>query len=148
MGDEDEWGCGRIGGQLGQRLDQVLTAAEAGIEQFRMIKGPITFKKKMLDAKHEYELDMERAGLPPAPPIRPAAMVETPAPGGTAAPGGAAVAGAAAATADLDETKAVNTELSPDEVTRTLNNLADLRDRGAITVAEYEAKKAELLSRL
>ena len=28
-----------------------------------MIKGPITFKKKMLDAKHEYELDMERAGL-------------------------------------------------------------------------------------
>ena len=75
-------------------------------------------------------------------------MVETPAPGGTAAPGGAAVAGAAAATADLDETKAVNTELSPDEVTRTLNNLADLRDRGAITAAEYEAKKAELLSRL
>ena len=127
---------------------KVLTAAEAGIEQFRMIKGPITFKKKMLDAKHEYELDMERAGLPPAPPIRPSAMVETPVPGGTAAAGGPAVAGAAAATADLDETKAVNTELSPDEVTRTLNNLADLRDRGAITAAEYEAKKAELLSRL
>ena len=53
---------------------RVLTAAEAGIEQFRMIKGPITFKKKMLDAKHEYELDMERAGLPPAPPIRTEAM--------------------------------------------------------------------------
>ena len=36
----------------------------------------------------------------------------------------------------------------PDEVTRTLANLADLRDRGAITAAEYEAKKADLLSRL
>ena len=59
-----------------------------------------------------------------------------------------AAAAAASAAADLDETKAVNTELSPDEVTRTLNNLADLRDRGAITAEEYEAKKADLLSRL
>ena len=33
----------------------------------------------------------------------------------------------------------------PDEVTRTLASLADLRDRGAITPEEYEAKKAELL---
>ncbi len=29
-----------------------------------------------------------------------------------------------------------------------LSELADLRDRGTITPAEYEAKKAELLSRL
>jgi hypothetical protein len=35
-----------------------------------------------------------------------------------------------------------------DEVTRTLASLADLRDRGAITPEEYEAKKADLLSRL
>ena len=49
---------------------RVLTAAEAGIESFRMIRGPITFKKRMLDAKHEYEVDMERAGSPPSPPIR------------------------------------------------------------------------------
>ena len=123
---------------------KVLTAAETGIESFRMIKGPITFKKKMLDAKHEFELDMERAGLPPAPPIRDTAM--TPA---QSAPIVAAPAAAAAATRDdLDETKAVNTELIPDEVTRTLNNLADLRDRGAITTDEYDAKKADLLSRL
>ena len=38
--------------------------------------------------------------------------------------------------------------VDPDEVTRTLANLADLRDRGAITPEEYEAKKADLLSRL
>ena len=122
----------------------MLTAAETGIESFRMIKGPITFKKKMLDAKHEFELDMERAGLPPAPPIRQESMMAAPA---TAAPATAATA-AAPASADLEETRAVNTELSPDEVTRTLNNLADLRDRGAITAEEYEAKKADLLSRL
>ena len=36
----------------------------------------------------------------------------------------------------------------PDEVTRTLASLADLRDRGAISAEEYEAKKADLLARL
>jgi uncharacterized membrane protein YdbT with pleckstrin-like domain len=35
-----------------------------------------------------------------------------------------------------------------DDVTATLTKLADLRDKGAITPAEYEAKKAELLGRL
>jgi hypothetical protein len=33
-------------------------------------------------------------------------------------------------------------------VTATLARLADLRDKGAITPADYEAKKAELLGRL
>ncbi|MGD0017659.1 MAG: PH domain-containing protein [Candidatus Limnocylindrales bacterium] len=37
---------------------------------------------------------------------------------------------------------------SSDDVTATLAKLADLRDKGAITPAEYEAKKAELLGRL
>ncbi len=36
----------------------------------------------------------------------------------------------------------------PDEVARTLTALADLRDRGAISAEEYEAKKADLLGRL
>jgi uncharacterized membrane protein YdbT with pleckstrin-like domain len=34
------------------------------------------------------------------------------------------------------------------EVTAALAQLAELRDKGAITVAEYEAKKAELLGRI
>jgi hypothetical protein len=97
----------------------------------------------MLDAKHEFELDMERAGLPPAPPIRQTPVSEAPA---MSAPAPLPAAPVPAMAGDPDETKAVNTELSPDEVTRTLNNLADLRDRGAITTEEYEAKKAELLS--
>ena len=48
----------------------VLTASESGIEQMRMLRSPIAFKKKMLDAKHEYEVDMEREGWAPSPPIR------------------------------------------------------------------------------
>jgi len=40
------------------------------------------------------------------------------------------------------------TAASSDDVTATLAKLADLRDKGAITPAEYEAKKAELLGRL
>jgi hypothetical protein len=40
------------------------------------------------------------------------------------------------------------TTMSADEVTRTLASLADLRDRGAISADEYEAKKADLLRRL
>ena len=37
---------------------------------------------------------------------------------------------------------------SSDDVTGTLAKLADLRDKGAITPAEYEAKKTDLLGRL
>jgi uncharacterized membrane protein YdbT with pleckstrin-like domain len=37
---------------------------------------------------------------------------------------------------------------STDDVTETLAKLADLRDKGAITPADYEAKKAELLGRI
>jgi uncharacterized membrane protein YdbT with pleckstrin-like domain len=38
--------------------------------------------------------------------------------------------------------------MSPDEVTKALGDLADLRDRGALSGDEYEAKKADLLGRL
>lgn len=103
----------------------VLTASESGIEKMRMIRSPIVYKKKMLDAKHEYEVAMEREGMAPSPPIREG----SPAPVATAA---------AAAPAAPD----------PDDVTKTLASLADLRDRGAISAEEYEAKKAELLDRL
>ena len=124
----------------------VLTASESGIDKMHMLRKPIVFKKAMLDAKHEFEVDMERAGWQPSPPIRdtpvaPAAATAT-TPGGplaTAAPGPAAPSAPAPAPAP---------RVDPDEVTRTLANLADLRDRGAITPEEYEQKKADLLSRL
>jgi hypothetical protein len=145
----------------------VLTAAEAGIERFRMIIDPIGFKRAMLDAKHEYEVDMERAGWQPSPPIRAAGAGAAGAasPGGsTSQPGGAGATGtpgsasppAAAGSANAPTSPvaapvapaAPAPRVDPDEVTRTLANLADLRDRGAISAEDFEAKKTDLLSRL
>jgi uncharacterized membrane protein YdbT with pleckstrin-like domain len=122
----------------------VLTASEAGIDKMHMLRKPIAFKKAMLDAKHEFEVDMERAGWQPSPPIRdaaPAAAAATTArtPSAGSSPGPTTNAAPSAPPA---------TRADPDEVTRTLANLADLRDRGAITPEEYETKKADLLSRL
>jgi hypothetical protein len=121
----------------------VLTASESGIDAMKMLRSPIEFKKRMLDAKHAFEVGMEREGWAPSPPIRDAAPVVASAPGvGAASPGPApAMAPAAGAAAPAPMANA-------DEVTRTLASLADLRDRGAITPEEYEAKKADLLSRL
>ena len=115
----------------------VLTASEAGIDKMHMLRKPIAFKKAMLDAKHEFEVDMERAGWQPSPPIRDSA------PAAAAATTAGATPGATASPAPTPTPRA-----DPDEVTRTLANLADLRDRGAITPEEYEHKKADLLSRL
>lgn len=121
----------------------VLTASESGIDKMKMLRKPIVFKKAMLDAKHEFEIDMERAGWQPGPPIRDTPVA--PAAAAATSPGGAPVAGAAVAAASAPTPAP---RVDPDEVTRTLANLADLRDRGAITPEEYEAKKADLLSRL
>jgi hypothetical protein len=128
----------------------VLTASEAGIDKMHMLRKPIAFKKAMLDAKHEFEVDMERAGWQPGPPIRETSAGPVGAPTQTgAAPMGV---GAGAAAAPVTNAPAASPppppRADPDEVTRTLANLADLRDRGAITPEEYEGKKADLLSRL
>ncbi|MGH2511719.1 MAG: PH domain-containing protein, partial [Candidatus Limnocylindrales bacterium] len=125
----------------------VLTASETGIDKMRMLRGPIVFKKAMLDAKHEFEVSMEREGWAPAPPIRDGAIAPTPAPLPTVSawangPGAAAATPSAAPAAPSQAPD--RPRANPDEVTRTLANLADLRDRGAITPEEYEAKKADL----
>jgi uncharacterized membrane protein YdbT with pleckstrin-like domain len=119
----------------------VLTASESGIDTMRMIRSPIVFKKKMLDAKHDYEVDMERAGWAPTPPLRDGRPAQAD-PGATTSPNPSVAAAAAAPAPPPARTS------DPDEVTRTLASLADLRDRGAISPEEYEAKKADLLGRL
>jgi uncharacterized membrane protein YdbT with pleckstrin-like domain len=132
----------------------ILTAAEAGIERFRMIVNPISFKRAMLDAKHEYEVDMERSGWQPSPPIRAAAAAATasrtpePAPEMRAADALTKDAASEPVASAVNEPTSLPQRGNADEVTRTLANLADLRDRGAISAEEYEAKKADLLSRL
>jgi uncharacterized membrane protein YdbT with pleckstrin-like domain len=119
----------------------VLTASESGIETMRMIRSPIVYKKKMLDAKHDYEVDMERAGWAPTPPLREGRPAQAD-PGATTAPTASVAAPVAASAPPPARTS------DPDEVTRTLASLADLRDRGAISPEEYETKKADLLGRL
>jgi Bacterial PH domain/Short C-terminal domain len=111
---------------------EILTASESGISLLRMLPHPDDFKRAMLDAKHDLEMELSGARPLPSPALRAAAPVPTPAP--------AAATPAAAAPP--------SSSMSADDVTRTLASLADLRDRGAISADEYEAKKAELLGRL
>jgi hypothetical protein len=115
---------------------EILTASESGISRLRMLRDADGFKRAMLDAKHELELELSGARPMPGPAIRTGGPVSgAPTAGAPAATGSAPAAAPAAA-------------VSADDVTRTLSNLADLRDRGAISAEEYEAKKADLLRRL
>jgi hypothetical protein len=120
---------------------EILTAAETGVDRFRMIRNPVGFKKAMLDAKHEYEQDLAGGNYAPSPPLRtepPRAQAPAPV---TSAAGDATVSSGSPG-------RPPAAALSSDDLTRTLSNLADLRDRGAISAEEYERKKADLLSRL
>ena len=123
----------------------ILTAAETGIERFRMIRNPVGFKKAMLDSKHEYERDVAGGSYAPSPPLR-AEPITRPPVAPVAAPVTGDVGDDTVSASTLG--RAPNAALSPDELTRTLSSLADLRDRGAISPEEYERKKADLLSRL
>ena len=116
----------------------ILTASESGISRFRMLIEPVKFKRSMLDAKHEYERDLAGGGYAASPPLR----AEPPAPGGPPTDETSTTPMPVATPPPAGE------PLSRDEVTRTLNSLADLRDRGAISADEYERKKADLLARL
>lgn len=116
----------------------ILTASETGISRLRMLRQADDFKRAMLDAKHELELELSGARPLPSPPLRSAPHPEP-------APGGAGIGAAPVSSASAAASRA---EMSADELTRTLSSLADLRDRGAISAEEYEAKKADLLRRL
>jgi Bacterial PH domain/Short C-terminal domain len=99
----------------------ILTAADVAIDRYRMLNQAPAFKRTMLNEKHELEGEFSRPL--PGPPLRAAPM----APAAPPPP---------------------PREMAPEEVTRALASLADLRDRGAISAEEYESKKAELLARL
>lgn len=108
-----------IGRMLGYGEIDLLTASDAGTSKIRFLPDADGFKKALLDAKHEHEL----------------------------------VVGGGRALQDVVATAAAATppsrgSMSADEVDSSLSRLADMRDRGLITEAEYEAKKRELLERL
>ena len=109
----------------------VLTASEEGIERLRMLRDAKDFKKAMIEAKHELEIEVARPVMPPirSEPAPVAAAPVAPAPPPTPAPAAPAAPAATAIAAALDR-------------------LGDLRDRGLITPEEYAAKRQELLDRL
>lgn len=118
----------------------ILTASESGISRFRMLVQPVTFKRAMLDAKHEYEQDISGPGYADSPPLRGDPVVVS---GPGSPPSDETVSTAVPAAQP-----APAAPLTQEEVTRTLNSLADLRDRGAISADEFERKKTDLLGRL
>ena len=113
-----------FGRMLGYGDLDILTANEQSVDRYRMLAEAQTFKRTMLEEKHKLEQDVFQI---PAPPLR-------------AAPPPAAEPAPAAAPAAR--------QMSSDEITGALGDLADLRDRGAISPEEYEAKKQDLLGRL
>jgi hypothetical protein len=126
---------------------EILTASETGISILRMLRQPDDFKRAMLDAKHDLELELSGAKPLPAPPIRMPSAPRDTMTGGAPGPMSAPSAGPGPAPSAAS-TGSARADLTADEVTRTLGSLADLRDRGAISAEEYEAKKADLLRRL
>jgi len=113
---------------------EILTASESGISLLRLLPHPDAFKRAMMDAKHDLEMELSGARPLPSPAMRAAGPTMNPVP-------------APSATPPASPPSPPNA-MSSDDVTRTLASLADLRDRGAISPDEYEAKKAELLRRL
>jgi hypothetical protein len=111
----------------------ILTAADIAVDRYRMLDRAPEFKRLMLDAKRALEMETEYRA-PPSPPIRAGASAGAQprlAEAGSSQPGQGGRGYSSSA-----------------EVMDTIGRLAELRDRGAISAEEYEAKKRELLSRL
>jgi hypothetical protein len=116
---------------------EILTAAEeSNLDDYDMIKDPKGFKKVMLTQKHALDSGASYRGMP-TPPLRAIEPVAPPAPPPAVPPPPPALPPPPAPAED----EAL-------EVTQTLTRLADLRDRGAISEEDYQAKKQELLGRL
>ncbi len=111
----------------------LLTAAEQGENKIRFLPDPDGFKKALLDAKqaHAVELAGGERAIEAAPPVQPPQQPQPAAP--------------AAAPAAAPEKPA---HASAEEVDASLTRLADMRDRGLITQAEFDEKKKELLDRI
>jgi hypothetical protein len=124
-----------FGRMLGYGDLDILTANEQSVDRYRMLSQAQQFKRTMLDEKHRLE---QEAFQIPAPPLRASSPP-------TLEPVAPPVA--APVVAPPPAAPPVRT-MSSEEITKALGNLADLRDRGAITPEDYEAKKRDLLERL
>jgi putative oligomerization/nucleic acid binding protein/PH (Pleckstrin Homology) domain-containing protein len=122
-----------VGRLVGYGEIDLLTASEAGTNKIRFLPHADEFKRALLDAKYEHEMEVgggyATQGAVAAGPVPAAAPVHA----------AAAPPAQAAAAAD---------RLSAEEVDASITRLADLRERGLITEAEFEEKKREILRRL
>ena len=128
-----------FGRMLGYGDLDILTANEQSVDRYRMLSQAQTFKRTMLEEKHKLEQEGFQIPAPPlraTPPMVPVTEAAT------------AGAPAAAAAAPAPAAAPAKREMSTDEITSALADLADLRDRGAISPEDYEAKKQDLLARL
>jgi hypothetical protein len=117
---------GVLGRQLGYGDIVILTTSgSAGEDRFLCITKPLEFRNAAVEQKMAGGKGRADAGPAPAP------LAPAQAPQPTAAPSAAAPSAPA----------------SSDDAA-TLLRLADLRDKGAITPEEYEAKKSEILARM
>jgi hypothetical protein len=126
---------------LGRSLDfgdlTVRMTSEVGIGRMSMVRDPLDFKRILLDAKDDREAEIQRSGWMPGPPIR---AVGSDQPAVADARGLEPAAGALGSSSPP--------KAHPGEVAQTMATLADLRDRGVISAADYDAKKRDLLTRL
>ena len=119
---------------------EILTASETGIERMHMLVDAAGFKRAISDAKHELELEVS-SGRIPSPAMRAAGPTGDSSTGPVATSGPAPMAAPAAA-------PTAAAAPSSDDVANAIDRLKKLLDSGAITQAEFDAKKAELLARL
>ena len=119
---------GMLGRQLGYGdLTLLTTSGSSGEDRFLSITHPMEFRGAMMEQKIHGQA-------------------------GPAAPESAAPAGASQAA--VTTAASVTTAGTPAQVrntnddAETLKRLADLRDSGAITAEDYEAKKTEILARM
>jgi Bacterial PH domain/Short C-terminal domain len=124
----------------------ILTAADQTVDSYRMLNAAPHFKITMLNEKHALEMSYSTGRVPTAPMRATTETVTTTSmPPETMAPPPETMAPPPPPAAPPPPPPPADPAL---EVTQTLARLADLRDRGAISAEEYEAKKAELLGRL
>jgi hypothetical protein len=121
---------GIVGKSLGYGDLQIFTqSGDAGADNFTTITQPAEFRNAMMTVKLQDQVASRPA---PAPAPVPVAPMPAPTP---AAPASAPVAAAPAAASAQDQAA-------------SLVRLAELRDQGIISPAEFEAKKTEILARM
>ena len=119
---------------------EILTASDSGIDRMHMLVDAAGFKRAISDAKHELELEVS-SGRIPSPPLRAAPGPNVDSSASQASP---------AAPVDAPTRAAASAPAAPSsvDVANAIDQLKKLLDSGALTQAEFDAKKAELLARL